>query len=276
MTFPASQIGPPMTVLVVDDEPLSRQRLRRLLEQEPDVSVVGECTGGLDALNVITHAQPELVFLDVRMPDLSGVGVVEALDAATCPEVVFVTAYDEYMERAFALHALDYLRKPFTDDRFASTLGHARRHVAARRAVAGGATDDRVAERQRAVVAAARTGVAGTRSRLPIRARSDTRWRLFDPGTIDAVEAGAGVAVHLHVGRETHPWDVTLAAAEQATARFGFVRVHRRWLINPEHVAEIVSRQRGDYALVLRSGAEVPTGRSYRAQVERALGIDAR
>lgn len=265
-----------MTVLIVDDEPLGRQRLRRLLERESDVSIVGECAGGLEALDVITRLTPELVFLDVRMPDLSGVDVVDALNEAVCPEVVFVTAYDEYMERAFALHALDYLRKPFTDDRFASTLGHARRHVVARRAVATGMADDHIVQRQRAVMAAARAGAECMGRYLPVRARSGARWRLVDPDTIAAVEANAGVAVRLYVGSDSYAWDQTMAGAERATARFGFVRVHRHWLVNPDQVAEIVSRQKGEYALVLRSGAEIVTGRSYRANVERALGISDR
>ena len=265
-----------MAVLVVDDELLGRQRLRRLLDLEPDVTVIGECAGGVEALDVITHARPELVFLDVRMPDLSGVDVVEALDEATCPEVVFVTAYDQYMERAFELHALDFLRKPFTDARFASMLSHARRHVEARRAVAGGVVDERLVARRRALAAVANDEALCMGRRLPVRARSGARWKVFDPDEIGAVEADAGVAVRLHVGADTHPWDQTMTDAERATARFGFVRVHRRWLVNPDHVAEVVPRHRGDYTLVLRSGAEVPTSRSYRGAVERALGIGDR
>ena len=262
-----------MTVLVVDDEPLGRQRLLRLLTVEPDVAVVGECAGGLDALDAITRDRPELIFLDVRMPDLSGVSVVEALDEASRPEVVFVTAYDEYMERAFDLHAIGYLRKPFTDDRFASTLAHARRLVAARRAVVAGAVDVRVAERHRAVAAAVEQVAPFTGRHLPVRARSEARWRLLDPDTIVAIEADGGVAVRLHVGADTHAWDKTMTEGERVTARFGFVRMHRRWLVNPDHVVEIVSLHRGEYSLVLRNGIVVPTGRSYRKNVERALGL---
>ena len=263
----------PLTVLVVDDEPLGRQRLLRLLEREADVTVIGECEGGVDALNAITRDRPELVLLDVRMPDLSGVGVIEALDEASRPEVVFVTAFDEYMERAFHLHAVDYLRKPFTDDGFASALARARRLVAGRRAVAQGATDARVVERRRAVAAAVEQAVPCTGRHLPVRARAEARWKLLDPDAILAIEADAGVAVHLHVGAETQLWDATMARAEQSTARFGFVRVHRRWLVNPDHVTEIASRHRGEYTLVLTDGTEVPTGRSYRENVERALGL---
>ncbi|GJG89682.1 DNA-binding response regulator [Gemmatimonadetes bacterium T265] len=262
-----------MTVLVVDDEPLGRQRLLSLLEREADVTIIGECEGGMDALNAITRDGPELVFLDVRMPDLSGVGVIEALDEASRPEVVFVTAFDEYMERAFHLHAVDYLRKPFTDDDFASALARARRLVAGRRAVAEGATDARVVERRQAVAAAVEQAVPCTGRHLPVRARADGRWKLLDPDTVVAVEADAGVAVRLYVGTEAHTWDATMTRAEQATARFGFVRVHRRWVINPDHVVEIVPRHRGEYTLVLTNATEVPTGRSYRENVERALGL---
>lgn len=263
----------PMTVLVVDDEPLGRQRLLRLLEREPNVTIMGACEGGVDALNAITRDRPELVFLDVRMPDLSGVGVVEALDEASRPEVVFVTAFDEYMERAFQLHAVDYLRKPFTDDGFASALTRARQLVAGRRAVAAGATDARVVARCRAVAAAVGQAAPSNGRHLPVRARAEARWKLLDPDTIAAIEADAGLAVRLHVRNETQPWDTTMTRAEQVTTRFGFVRVHRRWIVNPDRVAEVVPRGHGEYTLVLTSATEVPTGRSYRENVERAFGL---
>lgn len=262
-----------MTVLVVDDEPLGRQRLLLLLEREVDVTIIGECEGGVDALNAITRERPELVFLDVRMPDLSGVEVVEALDEEIRPEVVFVTAFDEYMERALHLHAVDYLRKPFTDDGFASALARARRLVAGRRAVAAGATDACVVERRRAVAAAVEQVAPCVGRHLAVRTRVEGRWKLFDPDAVIAVEADAGVAVRLHTGAEPQAWDVTMTRAEQATARFGFIRVHRRWVVNPDHVVEIVPRHRGEYTLVLTNAAEVPTGRSYRESVERALGL---
>ena len=128
--------GGPTTVLVVDDERLARERLLVLLQGEPGTKVVGECSSGLDALAAITRERPELVFLDVQMPDLDGLGVVAALGEDETPEIIFVTAHDTYMERAFELHAVDYLRKPYTNARFASALGHAMRRIHARRAEA--------------------------------------------------------------------------------------------------------------------------------------------
>lgn len=270
-----------MTVLIVDDELLSRQRLRRLLEREPDVQIVGECTGGLQALNAITNDRPELVFLDVQMPDLSGVGVVEALnavpDAASGPEIVFVTGYSEYMERAFDLHALDFLKKPYADARFASTLAHARRHVAACRAAARGAHDAEVVERRRAVAAAAAIGAAEySQRRIAVRDRARGEWRLFDYSAVAAIEADGGAAVRVYVGTMMYTWERTMSATESELGPHGFVRVHRRWLVNPSHVERVKELQKGEYAITLRGGHLLDTGRSYRAEVERILGIARR
>ena len=269
---PASYLDRPMTVLVVDDEHLSRQRLRRLLDHEPDVHTVGECAGGLDALNAITHHRPELVFLDVQMPDLTGVEVVEMLDEATCPEVVFVTAYDQYLQRAFELHALDFLRKPFTNERFASALAHARRRVAARRAVVSETPDVRAAMRRRA---ATEIGAAHPRGRIAIQERTSAPWHLLDADTITAVEADAGVAVHVHVGATTYTWACTLEAAQRTLVPYGFVRAHRQWIVNPSHVRQIMGLQKGEYELVLPGGTTIATGRRYRAEVEQAFGLRA-
>ena len=270
-----------MTVLIVDDEMLSRQRLRRLLEREPDVQIVGECTGGLKALNAITSDQPELVFLDVQMPDLSGVGVVEAfsaeLDAASCPEIVFVTGYSEYMERAFELHALDFLKKPYTDARFASTLAHARRHVAACRAVMPGAHDARLVERRRAVAAAAAIGAAEySQRRIAVRDRARGDWRLFDYADVAAIEADGGTAVRVYVGTAAYTLERTMSATESELGPHGFIRVHRRWLVNPSHVERVKELQKGEYGVTLRGGHLLDTGRSYRAGVERMLGMPRR
>jgi CheY-like chemotaxis protein len=128
-------------VLVVDDERLARQRLVALLSGEPDIDIVGKCGNGLDALAAITEVRPELVFLDVQMPDLDGLGVITALGADETPEIIFVTAHSAYMERAFEIHAVDCLRKPYPNVRFSSALAHARRRIHARRMEATAAPD---------------------------------------------------------------------------------------------------------------------------------------
>ena len=269
---PKSYLDRPVSVLVVDDELLSRRLLRRLLDQEPDVCTVGECARGLDALNAITHHRPELVFLDVQMPDLTGIEVVEMLDETTCPEVVFVTAYDQYLERAFELHALDFLRKPFTNDRFASALAHARRRVAARRAVTYGTSDVQATTRRRV---AAEIAATHARGRIAIQARGSAPWHLLEADAITAVEAEGGVAVHVHVGATTYTWACTLEAAHRVLAPYGFVRVHRHWLVNPSHFRQVVGLQKGEYELVLPGGRIIATGRRYRTDVEQSFGLRA-
>ena len=269
---PTSHLDYPVSVLVVDDEDLSRQRVRQLLDHEPTVRLVGECAGGLDALNAITRHQPDLVFLDVQMPDLTGVEVVEMLDEATCPEVVFVTAYDQYLERAFELHALDFLRKPFTNERFASALAHARRRVIARRAVTCGPPDLRAATRRRV---ATEIGTEHARGRIAIQERASAPWHLLDADTIAAVEADGGVAVRVHVGTTTYTWACTLETAHRLLAPYGFVRAHRHWLVNPGHFRQIVPLQKGEYALVLPNGTTIATGRRYRGDVEQSFGLRA-
>ena len=130
---------PPLSVLVVDDEPLARERLRALLDDAPEVKIVGECASGRTAVKAIQEKRPDLVFLDVQMPGLDGFGVVEQIGAAKMPAIVFVTAFDQYALKAFEIHALDYLLKPFDRERFEATLARAREAIRLRTAGSGGA-----------------------------------------------------------------------------------------------------------------------------------------
>lgn len=274
----------PVAVLVVDDERLARERLRRLLAAEPGVTVVGECANGLEALAAITApagTRPELVFLDVQMPDLDGLAVVDALGPAQCPELVFVTAHAEYMERAFEVHAVDYLRKPYTTARFAAALAIARRRVLAGRhesAVRGG----------RAAYADVLAAVAPERAdpRLAVRDGTNGSWHIVRRDDVTHVVAdgsGHACAVHVvgtHPGRMPFTWRRSLNEIERELAPHGFLRVHRSVLVNGAHIRTVKPLLRGEYALLLTGNALVDTGRTHRATVEqfvagRALG-DAR
>jgi two-component system LytT family response regulator len=189
----------PIRALIVDDEALSRERIRTLLVRAENVEVVGECSDGLQAVRAIEMESPDLVFLDVRMPELSGLAVMEAIDRERYPQVVFVTAYDSYMERAFELHALDYLRKPYTDGRFFDALSHARRRI----------------EEQRGYEDTHR-GVLGLLSelrrradhrsdRLVLRDREKGHFQVIRAQDIDWIEAHDR-QVHVHVGKQRYPW----------------------------------------------------------------------
>ena len=256
-------------VLVVDDEPLGRSRLVTLLSGEPDVSVVGECANGLDALAVISRVRPDLVFLDVEMPDLDGLGVLDALGDGECPEIIFVTAHSEYMERAFEVHAVDYLRKPYTNSRFASALAHARRRVDARRRDQPRSADPK-AVTPYADVLASLNGARADDGRLAVLDRRSLTWHIVRRKDIDWVEADGPSQVCLHLEARSYAWRKTLAAVEQELAPFGFMRVHRSCIVNGARIQAVKSLQKGEYALVLADGTTViDTGRTYRETVER-------
>lgn len=253
-------------VLIVDDEPLSRERIARLLGRRPDVEVVGECADGVEALGAIDSLTPDLVFLDVRMPELDGLGVVEALDQALGPHIVFVTAHDQYMERAFAVHALDYLRKPFTDTRFFDALEHARLRIDERRGY------DASRAGVLSLLAGIRASAGAAPERLALREHETGRFRLIRPRQIEWIEAHEKrVRVHLISNDEPLPWQVSLREAARALAAAGFLRVHRRFVVNGARISGFEPLWKGEYVIVLESGKSISTGRAYRAGVEAFL-----
>lgn len=266
-------------VVVADDERLARERLLGLLGTEADTRVVGLCENGLEALAVITALDPELVFLDVQMPDLDGIGVIEALsNEAGVPEIVFVTAHSAYMERAFELHAIDYLRKPYTDGRFTAALSHARKRVHGRRleqAHQSGAPPLRRggsgagASQFASMLASLRS--AQTQTRIPVQDRQTGTWQIVDRTEIDWIEADGPARVRVHVGAESYAWRKTLADLEQSLDPTLFLRVHRSAIVNAGRIRSVKSLQKGEYAIVLASGEMVDTGRTYREVVERFL-----
>ena len=247
--------------LIVDDEPLARQRLRKLLEAEPDIEVIAECPDGESAVAAVSEHQPELVFLDVQMPDLDGFGVLEAVGAEQMPTVIFVTAYDHYALRAFEVHALDYLLKPFDRERFAKALARAKEHV--RRG--------RSAEASRQLLALLGDARPGPRHLERLVLRSGGRIFFLKAEEIDWVEA-AGNYLRLHAGGETHLLRETMNALDGRLDPARFVRIHRSTLVNLERIKEIQPLFHGDYVVLLRDGTELTLSRTYRARVEEVLG----
>jgi len=259
----------PITALVVDDERLSRERMITLLSGEPDIVVVGECENGLEALAAISEASPELIFLDVQMPDLDGIGVVEALGEDYSPEIIFVTAHSAYMERAFELHAVDYLRKPYTNARFTSALAHARRRVHARRQELAAQTEAPV-DRRYAPVLAALQG-ARVDPRIAVRDHRTSTWHILRKDEIDRIHADGSSLVRLHRGKDSFLWRRTLAELEETLDPECFLRVHRSCIVNMTRIQQIKPLQKGEYALVFADGTVLDTGRTYRDAVERFL-----
>lgn len=251
-------------VLIADDEPLSRDRVRSLLERTDHVELMGECGNGLEAIRAINAAAPDLVFLDVEMPEVNGLAVVEALDPERCPHVVFITAHDKYLQRAFEVHALDYLRKPFTDDRFYHALQHACRRVEERRGYA---------ETHRSVLsllAQLRPRAEPGRDHLVIREKEGGAYQVVRADQIDWIEAKNGMVV-VHAGRETYTSRQTLAEVEQQLDPAGFLRIHRSYIVNRTRIRSVEPLWKGEYLVKLVSGKTLGTGRTYRATVEAFL-----
>jgi two-component system LytT family response regulator len=254
----------PIRALIVDDEALSRERIRALLAQAEKVEVIAECSNGLQAVEVIESESPDLVFLDVRMPELNGLNVLEAINCDRCPQVIFVTAYDIYMERAFEVHALDYLRKPYTDARFFAALSHARQRI----------------EEQRGYEAAYRSALSilgelreradrGS-ERVFVRERQKGIYRVVPTQDIDWIEAHERYA-RVHVGKEALLWTKTLAEAERLLDPHVFLRVHRSIIVNSARIHTVEPLWKGEYMLKLMGGKSLGTGRTYRAVLESFL-----
>jgi two-component system LytT family response regulator len=247
--------------LIVDDEPLARARVRELLDGHPDIEVTGECGNGREAVAAIRRQRPDLVFLDVQMPELGGFGVLEALEPAAAPAVVFVTAFDEFAVRAFEVHALDYLLKPFDRSRFLRSLDRAREAVRRRRE---GRPDDRLA----GLLAQLDTSRRYLR-RVLVKAGSRTV--LLRTEEIDWIES-AGNYVRIHVGSERHLMRETMSGLEARLDPDRFVRIHRSTMVNLDRVRELEPYFHGDYIVRLTSGTRLTLSRSYRDRVQARLG----
>jgi two-component system LytT family response regulator len=259
-----------MRTVVVDDEPLARRRLARLLEAQDGIDVVAVCATGRDAVRAVREHAPDLLFLDVQMPELDGFGVLRELGGEGLPQVVFVTAYDQYAIRAFEVHALDYLLKPYTPARLATAVQRAARQLQAPRA----APAERLAEllehleRERRALDARLSGggaasapAQGHTTRLLVK---DGERMFFVPvERIDWLEA-EGNYVRLHCGREAHLVRATLSGMEEQLDPSRFTRIHRSTIVNLDRVKEVRPWFAGDYLVKLHDGGELRLSRRYR------------
>jgi two-component system LytT family response regulator len=250
---------PPIRVAIVDDEPLARQALRMALEADPEIAVVGDCIG-VDAPALIEREGVELVFLDVQMPEVDGFEVLAALRPGALPATVFVTAHDEYAVRAFEVHAIDYLLKPFDDSRLMTALARAKERLARHGAAAGQPLLALLDERAR----------GGRVERFLVRARGKVV--VVRAEDIDWIEAADYYAT-LHVGGESHLIRETMTDLEGSLDERRFVRVHRRAIVNIDRVREVHPLFRGDCTLVLADGTQVRLSRTRRTEFERMFGM---
>jgi two-component system LytT family response regulator len=257
MTDPAGKVR----VLIADDEPLARQRLQMLLDTEEWIEVVAECGDAASAKASIESLHPDLVFLDVEMPGASGFELIDAIGPERMPFFIFVTAFDTYALRAFDVHALDYLLKPFDRERFRTALLRARDQLERRSA---GDLERRLIELVHGLKPAAPTlerFVVKTSGRVFFIRASEIEW----------IEA-AGNYVKLHAGTETHLFRETMNTVEAKLDPDVFYRIHRSHIVNIERVRELQPWFNGEYVVCLKSGARLTLSRGYREKLQERIG----
>ena len=252
--------SPHIRALIADDEPLARERLRTLLATETWIEVVAEAADGMEAIAAIQKLRPDLVFLDVQMPGATGFEVIEAIGSDKMPFVVFVTAYDQYALRAYDVHAIDYLLKPFDKDRFYSGLAKVRQQIERR---SEGELERRLIELVQDLRPANRM------ERFVIK--SGGRVFFVRAEDIDWIEA-AGNYVKLHVGTEAHLFRETMNALEARLNTDTFYRIHRSHIVNIERVRELQPWFNGEYVVFLKDGTRLTLSRGYREKLQERLG----
>jgi two-component system LytT family response regulator len=248
--------------LLVDDEPLARQRIRLLSLKEPDLEILAECSSGAEALAAIRLDPPDLLFLDVQMPEMDGFTLLDAIPPRQMPAVIFVTAFDRHAVKAFEVHALDYLLKPFTTVRFREMVQHAREQLATR-------SDHAARARAFREPAARHPGEGNYQTRLSVR--TPDRIVFLKTGQIDYIES-AGNYVAVQVGRDTHIVRDTLSALEGRLDPEQFLRISRSVLVNLDAIKELQPHFQGQHIVVLHNGKRLTMSRGLR-EVEQALNF---
>lgn len=257
----------PLRAIVADDEPLARRMLVAMLAREPDIVVVAESDNGLETIDAVVAHEPDVLFLDVRMPGANGIEVLEALGPGAVRAVVLVTAFDDYAVAAFDHHALDYVLKPVDEDRFLATLERVRERLRQHRAAT------LVEETLASLAQWYRRADDGIRdpylSRVVVRSRGKAR--VVDVTEIDWIEA-ADDYVKLHVGPHVHLLRSSLSALEKRLDPAEFGRIHRSTIVRLSRVKEMEPYFHGDYSITLVDGSRLRLSRTYRASFQAALG----
>jgi two-component system, LytTR family, response regulator len=247
----------PLTVLLVDDEPLARAGLRMLLERDPEVAAVHEAKDGRDAVAAICERRPDLVFLDVQMPEMDGFSVVSEIGAGAMPPVVFVTAHDQYAIQAFEVNAIDYLLKPVTAERFRKTLERVKSRLAAKPGDDAG----------RQILSLLETIASPRRywKRLAVRRQGKTVF--VEIADVDWMEADENY-VQVHTGASAHLLHVTMTALEKALDPEMFLRIHRSVIVNVTRIRELQPAMHGEYVVTLAGGVRLQSGRMYHEKLK--------
>jgi two-component system LytT family response regulator len=248
-----------MRVLIVDDEPLGRRGIRMRLKEHLDIEVIGECEDGPSAMQAILSTSPDLVFLDVQMPGMSGFEVLRSIPNALVPRVIFVTAFEAHAVRAFEVHALDYLLKPITKDRFTVALDHARKQLDQSARI-------EVAHRILKLIQQERNCYL---SKFAVK--TGARIQIIDAKNVDWI-AAAGDYAELHVNPHVHLIPETMTTLEQKLDPSQFARIHRSRFINLKQVLELRTVLNGEYVVTLRDGTQHRSSRTYSSRLQEWLG----
>ena len=252
---------PRIRVLIADDELLARKFIRRMLKQDPDVEIVAECSNGAQAVTMIRKEKPDLVFLDVQMPEMNGFAVLDAVKLDHLPEIIFTTAYESYAIRAFELHALDYLLKPFDQVRFKAALKYAKERFHSHKEEEKGLQIGTLLESIRAQ--------QQYLDRVIIRA--DGRITFLQTREIDWLEADDKY-VHLHTGKGPRMVRQSLTAMESQLDPKKFLRVHRSTMVNIDRIKELQPLFNGEHSLILEDGTRLTLSRKYKDKLFELLG----
>jgi two-component system LytT family response regulator len=258
-----------LSVLIVDDEPVARQSIRILLTDDPDVTIAGECADGASALEAIRLSTPDLVFLDIQMPGMSGLEMLEHLSPDRFPAFIFTTAFDQYAVRAFEVHALDYLLKPFDDDRFHEAVGRAKEIVFGNKVEVMSRQLVDLVERNRLRKKPPGTPIPQGLERLMVK--STGRIDILDISTVDWIEAD-GNYVNVHANGKKHVIREKMITLETQLDPSVFVRIHRSTIVRADRIRKLKPLVNGDYHVTMSDGMEFTLSRTYRQKVLSVLG----
>jgi two-component system LytT family response regulator len=247
--------------LVVDDEPLAREMIREMLATDTEVEVVGECANGREAIEAIKTSTPDIVLLDVQMPEMGGFEVLESLDRKTTPYVIFVTAYDQYAVRAFEVHALDYLLKPFDRERFEAAWQRAKAQIKL----------DRTSRRDQDIIALLEELKAGPRYLERLVIKNGGRVFFLHVQDIYCIEA-EGNYVRVYDNQKGYLLRETISSLEEQLDPKQFLRIHRSAIVKIDRIKEMQPWFHGEYRIIMENGKQLALSRNYRANLQEAVG----
>lgn len=248
-------------VLIIDDEPMARERIVELLKGEPDIEIAAECRNGLEAVSAVMEHCPDLLFLDIQMPGMNGFEVLSEISGSDLPEIIFVTAFDQYTLDAFSAHALDYLLKPFDDDRFNEALNYARTRMDQKH---------RVMARQSSLVSFIQKLEKEDKYIKRLQVKLNQRIFLVNVDEIDSIEA-EGCYVRIRRGEESYLLRKSLNNLEKKLNPKHFTRIHRSTIVRIDSIKELQHWSQYEWMAILKNGSKYVVSRSYREKLKNIL-----